>query len=261
VAPVVRGLRQATEGAPVLLYLDRDSARALGVQAGSRLTLLAGGRRLSAQVAGELEHFPTLEGSGERGFAVADLGRLVAMTAASPGGAPVSANEAWLRSSSPTETAHALAGAAGVESVTTLEGETAALGEARRFAAGWYGVLWPAAWSALALSALAVFCALPARGAGAGLRLLVVLPLGLAAGVAAGAWLTSWFASLLGVDQAGRRVVPPIDAGIEDGTLLVALAAIAAAVLVAAATQAVERLRAPERPPEAAARPVGDLDG
>ena len=91
----VRGLRQETDGAPVLLYASRRTLDDLGAAVGDELRLEVAGRFLNAQAAGVVDHFPTL-GLDGGAFAVANLERLLAAVNASPG-ATLRSGEAWFR--------------------------------------------------------------------------------------------------------------------------------------------------------------------
>jgi hypothetical protein len=256
--PLVRGLRQETDGAPVLLYASRAALDRLGAGAGGELRLEVAGRFLRAQVAGPLDHFPTLglptARAGGEAFAVAGLDRLLAAVNASPRPDQLRSEEAWFATSVPTATALAL-GEGGLDAslVVDRRAELAALTDARTLALGWRGVLTLGLGGLLALAAVAVIVdgvaavraaeraaalAEALGGAGAGalaaslVALLVRLVAAAALGLAAGVWLSRRLLEILAADAQGATIVPPprIEAGA--GPWLAAAAVLLAAFVV-----------------------------
>ena len=251
----VRGFRQETDGAPVLLYASRHTLADLGASVGDELRLQVAGRFLPAQVAGAVEHFPTL-GTGGTAFAVANLERLLAAANASPGAA-LRSNEAWFATSTPAATTAALTGA-DFDAATVVErgAELGALAGARTLARGWLGGLTLGFGALLALAVLAVtvegIAAL--RGAersaavaealgGSGGRHLVAVLLAVltrliaaaALGVGAGMILARWLLDMLGADPAGAVIVPPPRIEVAPEPLLIAGAALAASFVLVVA--------------------------
>ena len=252
----VRGFRQETDGAPVLLYASRRTLDDLGAVVGDELRLEVAGRFLAAQAAGLLEHFPTLGADGAP-FAVANLDRLLAAVNASPGG-NLRSSEAWFATSTPEATTSALA-AAHLDATTIVdrEAELAGLAGARTLASGWRGVLTLGfgALLVLAVIAVAVEGVAAVRGAerdaalaealggrageqlvAAVLTVLARLVVAAALGAAAG-WLSAhWLLDALAADPAGTTLVPPLRIEVAPEPLLAAAGALAASfVLVVAA--------------------------
>ena len=254
-AVAVRGLRQETDGAPVLLYASRGALKQLGVGSGEALQLAVAGRVLRAQVAGPLDHFPSL-GAGGEAFAVVGLDRLLAAVNASPGGETLRSDEAWFATSgrgSDPEAALAL-GERGLAATGIVDraGELDALTEARSLALAWRGLLALMLAGALTLAALALLAdgiavaeaaerdgaVLEALGGAAARALaaaLAALLVGTAAaaalGVAAGVVLSRWLLEILGADAAGEAIVPP--PRLETATAAAGVWWLLAAVLVA----------------------------
>ena len=246
--PTVRGLRQETDGAPVLLYASRRTLDDLGAAVGDALRLEVAGRVVEAQAAGALDHFPTL-GAGGEGFAVASLDRLLAAVNASPG-ATLRADEAWFAASAPDAAARALAAPEiAAAAIVTREGELASLDAARTLARGWRGVLTLGFAALLALAVLAAAsdalaapreaeeeAALAEALGGDGGAVMAAAALAVigrtaaagALGIAAGILLAGWLVGILGADPAGAVIVPPPRAEVAAGPLLAVGGALAA---------------------------------
>ena len=92
----MRGLRQATDGAPALVYASRAVVDRLALAPGEEITLTVRERTLRAQIAGELAGFPTFP--ADAAFVVTGLDRLLAAVNASPHRDPLATNEAWFAS-------------------------------------------------------------------------------------------------------------------------------------------------------------------
>ena len=252
----VRGFRQETDGAPVLLYASRQALDDLGATVGDELRLEVAGRFLAAQAAGLLEHFPTLGADGSP-FAVANLDRLLAAVNASPG-ANLRSTEAWFATSTPAATGAALAGAyVDATTIVDRDAELATLAGARTLAGGWRGVLTLGfgALIALAFLAVAIEGVATLRGAerdsaraealgGSGgeplaaavLTVLARLAAAAALGAGTGVLVARWLLDTLGADPAGAAIVPPPRIEIAPEPLLIAAGALAASfVLVVAA--------------------------
>ena len=261
-APAVRGIHQETDGAPVLIYASRDVLERLGAGSGHELRLEVAGRFLRAQVAGPLDHFPTL-GAGGAAYAVAGLDRLLAAANASPGDAALRSGEAWLTTADAATTAIAL-GARGLDAgaVVDREAELAALTDARTLALGWRGLLTLVLAALLVLGALAVLVdglaathaadrdeAIVEALGGAGTSalaavlaaLLVRVTAAAALGLAAGVVLGRWLLDILGADAFGAPIVPPLrlDAGsVPSGPWWLLAGVLAAAFVVVVAVAA-----------------------
>ena len=254
----VRGLRQETDGAPVLLYASRQTLDDLGAAVGDELHLAVAGRFLSAQVAGVVDAFPTLGADGGA-FAVANLERLLAAVNASPG-ATMRSGEAWFATSTPAATAAALAaGNFDAAAIVDRETEVAALAGARTLARGWRGVLTLGFGALLVLTVIAVTAEgvavvrdterraalAEATGGGGGqhlaaavLAVLVRLAAAAALGVGSGVVLGRWLLAILGADPAGVVIVPPPRGEVAVEPLLVAGAALAASFVLVVAVAA-----------------------
>ena len=254
----VRGLRQETDGAPVLLYASRRTLDDLGAAVGDELHLAVAGRFLSAQVAGVVDAFPTLGADGGA-FAVANLERLLAAVNASPG-ATMRSGEAWFATSTPAATAAALAaGNFDAAAIVDRETEVAALAGARTLARGWRGVLTLTFGVLFVLTVIAVAtegvaavrdterraALAEATGGGGGqhlaaavLAVLVRLAAAAALGVGSGVVLGRWLLAILGADPAGVMIVPPPRAEVALEPLLVAGAALAASFVLVVAVAA-----------------------
>ncbi len=257
-AVLVRGLRQETDGAPVLLYTSRRTLDDLGAAVGDELRLEVADRFLSAQVAGVVDSFPTLGADGGA-FAVANLERLLAAVNASPGVA-LRSGEAWFATSTAATTAAALA-ATQLDAATIVdrEAELAGLAGARTLARGWRGVLTLGFGALLVLAVIAVAtegvaavrnaeraAALAEATAGGGghqlaaavLAALLRLAVAAALGVGSGLVLGRWLLGILGADPAGAVIVPPPRVELAAEPLLVAGAAFAASFVLVVAVAA-----------------------
>ena len=254
----VRGFRQETDGAPVLLYASRRTLDDLGAVVGDELRLEVAGRFVAAQAAGLLEHFPTLGADGSP-FAVANLDRLLAAVNASPGG-NLRSSEAWFATSTPDLTASALIAAPlDATAVVDREAELAALAGARTLAAGWRGVLTLGFGAVLLLAAIAVAiegvatvrgaerdaALAEALGGSAGtqvaaavLTVLARLVAAAALGAAAGILAARWLLDALAADPAGVTLVPPLRIEVAPEPLLVAAGALAASFVFVVAAAA-----------------------
>ena len=254
----VRGLRQETDGAPVLLYTSRRTLDDLGAAVGDELRLEVADRFLSAQVAGVVDTFPTLGADGGA-FAVANLERLLAAVNASPGGA-LRSGEAWFAISTPAATAAALAGGhLGAATIVDREAELAGLAGARTLARGWRGVLTLGFGALLVLAVIAVAtegvagvrdaeraAALAEATSGGGghqlaavvLAALLRLAVAVAVGVGSSVVLGRWLLAILGADPAGVVIVPPPRAEVAAEPLLVAGGALAASIVLVVAVAA-----------------------
>lgn len=277
-ASAMRGLRQKTDGAPVLVYASRAAVEELAIEPGEELTLTVGGEALRAQLAGALDGFPTFPAGSA--FVVAGLDRLLAAVNASPRSDPLATNEAWFASAAPARAAAVLRGApleAGT--VTDRESMRAALGREQAAALGWRTVL-TFAFGALIGAAIAgvlldiamrreerenervAIDALGGRPAGwlGGVAAETLIRLGAAAavGVATGIVLARWLLAVLARDASGILIEPPLLVQVEAGPLWTAGVALAASVVVTVAAAALRYRGRAVRPSPARAVPAGE---
>ena len=248
----MRGLRQATDGAPVLIYASRAAVGQLAMEPGEEVTLTVGGRALRAQLAGELDGFPTFPADAD--FVVAGLDRLLSGVNASPQLEPLATNEAWFATSTPARAAAALRGAP-FEAARVVDRESvrAALGREQAAALGWRAVL---AFAFVALLAAAFASALldlamrreerereraaiealggaPAGWIGA-LAVETVLRLGASAAVGAAAALplARWLLAILARDTGATVIEPPLRIQVEAGPIVIAAIVLALCLVV-----------------------------
>ncbi len=277
-ASAMRGLRQKTDGAPVLVYASRAAVEELAIEPGEELTLTVGGEDLRAQLAGALEGFPTFAAGSS--FVVAGLDRLLAGVNASPRADPLATNEAWFASGAPARAAPELRGAP-LEAGTVIERESmrAALGREQAAALGWRTVL-TLAFGTLVIAALAgvlldiamrreqreaehaAIDALGGRATGwlGGVAGETLIRLGAAAavGVAGGIVLARWLLAILARDASARLIEPPLRLQLEPAPLWIAAAALAAGVVVTVTTAALRYRGRVVRPAAARAVPAGE---
>ena len=256
--PAICGLRQETDGAPVLLYASATLLEQLAIEPGSDLALTVRGRTARVQIAGELAGFPTFPANSA--FVVAGLDRLLTAINASPSATPLATNEAWFASSSPALAAATVARLPlQAALVVDRDTERAALGEARVAALGWRAVLTLGFAALVAAAAAGVLLDLAARterrdqewaaldalgGSPAG-RLGATawetgIRLGLAAaiGAGAGAALARWLLDILGRDAEAGVIVPPLRAELEAGVLWLGALVLLAGLIVTVAAVA-----------------------
>ncbi len=256
--PSLRGLRQATDGAPALIYASRTVAGQLALAPGEELKLSVRGRTLRGQLAGELAGFPTFP--ADAAFVVTGLDRLLAAVNAAPHRDPLATNEAWFASAAPARAAAALrASPLGPASVVDRESRGAALGRERVAALGWRTTLTLAS-AALLLAAFAgVLLDIAVRhdererehaaiealgGSPAGwlgaIATETVIRLGAAAaiGVAAAVPLARWLLAILARDTSTTVIEPPLRVHMEAGPLWLAALVLALGVVVTVAAAA-----------------------
>ncbi len=277
-ASTLRGLRQRTDGAPVLVYASRAAVEELAIEPGEELTLTVGGEVLRAQLASALDGFPTFPAGSA--FVVAGLDRLLAAVNASPRSDPLATNEAWFASAPPARAAAVLRGAP-LEAGTVIDRESAraALGQEQAAALGWRTVL-TFAFGALVAAALAgvlldialrreereyeraAIDALGGRPAGwlGGVAAETLIRLGAAAavGTAAGVVLARWLLAILARDASGTVIEPPLRLQLEAAPLWIAAVALTAGVVVTVAAAALRYRGRAVRPSPARAVPAGE---
>lgn len=251
-ASAMRGLRQATDGAPALVYASQSVVEALAAEPGDELTLTLRGRAVRAQLAGEVAGFPTFPAGAA--FAVAGLDRLLAAVNASPHLDPLATNEAWFASAAPARAAAALR-APPLEAATVVDRTAlrAALGRERVAALGWrtvltfgFGALLAAAFAAVLLdlaaragerererAAIEALGGSPAGRLG-GVAVETVFRLGTAA--AAGGLvavpLARWLLTILARDTSATLIEPPLLLRLEPGPLWIAGGTLALGIVV-----------------------------
>ena len=135
-----RGIRQATDGEPTVVYLSSEAAGRLGLARGDDVTLTVGGANLAARYAGSFDLFPTFDANAGGGFAIVHASRLqVDANAALPTNS-FAFNSAWFASSDPPATSEALI-ALEPRSLNDVEQERLRQEEDPLIAAGWEGIL------------------------------------------------------------------------------------------------------------------------
>ena len=135
-----RGIRQATDGEPTVVYLSSEVAGRLGLAQGDDVTLMVGGVNLAARYAGAFDFFPTFDANAGGGFAVVHASRLqIDANAALPTNI-LAFNSAWFASSDPPATSEALI-ALDPRSLNDVEQERLRQQQDPLIAAGWEGIL------------------------------------------------------------------------------------------------------------------------
>jgi ABC-type lipoprotein release transport system permease subunit len=141
-SPSVRGLRQATDGQPVLFYLSQDAAQRLQLEPGDFAVLSVSSRYVRGQLAGVFDLFPTYQAATSReGFAVTEASRLLAAVNASPPDRLLTFSEAWFASTDPPATREAASEMLGAQHAADVESEMLRQQEDPLVAAGWAGIL------------------------------------------------------------------------------------------------------------------------
>ena len=274
----MRGLRQATDGAPALIYASRAVVEQLALEPGEELTLTVRGRTMPAQLAGELAGFPTFP--ADAAFVVAGLDRLLSAVNASPHRDPLATNEAWFASTAPARAAAALR-APPFEAATVIDRESAraALGREQAAALGWrtvltlgFAVLLAAAFAGVLLDLTARreererdHAAIEALGGSpggwiGGVAVQTVTRLGAAAaiGAAAAVPLAWWLLAILALDTSATVIEPPLRLQTESGPLWLAAAVLATGVVVTVAAAALRYRGGAAWPSQASAAPAGE---
>jgi len=229
VAPRDRGIRPATDGQAVVLYLAQPSAERLGVRTGDAVRLLAGGVYLDARVAGTFDLFPTYDASASTGFAVVDRSRLSAVVNASITTQGVALNEAWFVTDDPARTREALRPYA-PQVLLDAQAERARRSEDPLIAAGWAGILGISFATVLTLSAIAFvlysyltaqrraleFAILRTLGFSrvqvfmvVAIEYLAIVVAGMGLGTVVGLQVGRRMMDVLGISEEGAAVLPP----------------------------------------------------
>ena len=255
VASSMRGLRQETDGAPVLIYASRAAVERLAIEPGEELELTVRDRTVRAQLAGELDGFPTF--AAHAAFVVTGLDRLLAAVNTSPHLDPLVTNEAWFATGTPAPAVAALR-APPFEAATVIDRESqrAALGREQAAALGWrtvltfgFGALLIAAFAAVLLdiamrrearlrehAAIEALGGSPSGWIGAvAIETLVRLGAAAAIGAAAGVALVRWLLAILARDASATVIEPPMLVELEGAPLWLAAAVLAASLVVTAA--------------------------
>ena len=274
----IRGLRQATDGAPALIYASRAAVDRLALAPGEEITLTVRERTVRAQVAGELAGFPTFP--ADAAFVVTGLDRLLAAVNASPHRDPLATNEAWFAAAAPAQAAAALRGPPlHAASVIDRESARAALGREQAAALGWRTVLAFGFGTLLAVAFAAVLldigtrreerererAAIEAMGGSPAGRLATVaietvIRLGAAAaiGAAAAVPLAWWLLTILARDTSATLIEPPLRLEVESGPLWLAAFALALGVVVTVAAAGLRYRGRSAWPATAGTAPVGE---
>ena len=274
----MRGLRQATDGAPALIYASRAAVDRLSLAPGEEITLTVRERTLRAQVAGELAGFPTFP--ADAAFVVAGLDRLLAAVNASPHRDPLATNEAWFAAAAPAQAAAALRGPPlHATSVIDRESARAALGREQTAALGWRTVLAFSFGTLLAVAFAAVLLDLGTRreererewaatealgGSPAGwlgavaIETLIRLGAAAAIGAAAAVPLAWWLLAILALDTGATLIEPPLRLQLESGPLWLAAFALGLGIVVTVAAAGLRYRGRTAWPSTAGAAPVGE---
>lgn len=229
ISPGIRGLRSVVDAAPARVYLDATSAKQLEVRPGDTVTLGAGGRSVTAAVAGVVDYFPTYKPGGNSGLVVLNGSRLsTAVNGAIPDSA-LGPNEVWLATRQSGATRDALKTLAPL-SVETRDAVRAVQQDDPLIAAGWAGILAIAFGAVLLLSAIGfiVYSYLTAQQRALEFAILrtlgfsrpqifsvvlfehlFVIVAGMGLGTAVGLRVGRLMLAFLGVDERGGQVVPP----------------------------------------------------
>ena len=277
-ASAMRGLRQATDGAPALVYAAQAVVEQLALLPGEELTLTIRERTVRAQFAGALAGFPTFPSNAA--FVVTGLDRLLAAVNASPHRDPLATNEAWFAAAAPAQAVAALR-APPLEAATVLDRESAraVLGREQAAALGWrtvltlgFGALLAAAFAALLLdiavrheererewAAVEALGGTPRGWLGAvALETVIRLGAAVAIGAAAAVPLASWLLASLGRDTSGAVIEPPLRLQVESGHIWLAALALLLGVVVTVAAAGLRYRGRDAGPSRANVAPTGE---
>jgi len=229
VAPRERGIRPATDSAPLAVHLAEASAERLGLRPGDAARLLVGGVYIDARIASTFALFPTYQAGGRAGFAVVDGARLRAIVSSSITTQRVPLNEAWFATDAPARTREALA-ALSPQTLLDASSERARQEDDPLIAAGWAGILGISFATVLVLSAIAFvlysyltaqrraleFAILRTLGFSrvqvflvVAVEYLAIVLAGMGLGTAVGLQVGRRMMDVLGISEAGTAVLPP----------------------------------------------------
>ncbi len=230
-SPATRGLRQHTDGQPVVFYLSRPDAAQLGLRPGDTTTLTVSGHFLAAKLAGVFDYFPTYDVAQSRdAFAVVDASRLIAAANASTPDRPVLYSEAWFATHDPGATRRAAVDQLGAQTVDDIVSAQAAQQSDPLVAAGWSGILAIAFGAVLLLSAIGfvVYSYLTAQERSLEFAILrtlgfsrpqifvqvafehlLVIAAGMGLGSLVGVQIGRYMMRFLATDERGLQVLPP----------------------------------------------------
>ena len=235
--PALRGLRQQTDGEPLVFYLWRQAAERLQLEAGDRVTVRIGQRYAAGELAGVFDYFPTadLADDGEV-LAVANMSRLIAVVNASPVSVAAEPDEVWYSAADPAALRSALDNAEfEARLLMDIESEQRRQQRDPLVAAGWQGILAIAFGAVLLLSAIGslVYSYLTAQQRALEFAILrtlgfsrwqvfslvafehlFVIIVGMGLGTAVGLQLGRMMMDFLATDERGRQVLPPFILGV-----------------------------------------------
>lgn len=237
-APRRRGVRQAIDDEPGLVYLSEDAADSLGLAEGDALQLTAFGSFHDFRLAGTFELFPTFDPrSGRAGFAVVNGPRLLERTNASLPASYLGPNEQWFASDDPTATVAALEELEDTAHprVEDYDSELLRQEDDPLIGAGWEGILAISFVAVLLLSAIGFmvysyltsheraleFAILRTLGFSKGqvfaavlIEHLFVIVAGIGLGTLVGLQVGFLMMDLFEIDEQGLEVLPPFALGI-----------------------------------------------
>ena len=252
--PRIRGLRQQTDGEPMVFYLLRAAAQELELQVGDSVVVSLARRYTEGVLAGVVDFFPTVDTDDEDAFAVVNLSRLLAVANASPTSNPIAPNEVWYATADP------LAVRAAIDDqqlqarvLTDVESERLRQQQDPLVAAGWQGILAIAFGAVLLLSAIGflVYSYLTAQERALEFAILrtlgfsrwqvfslvafehvFVVVAGMGLGTIVGIQVGRLMMGFLGTDERGRAVLPPFVLAISWPSVLLAWGILGAVFVV-----------------------------
>ena len=252
--PRFRGLRQPTDGEPIVFYLLRPAAQELELQVGDNALVFVARRYTQGVLAGVVDFFPTVDTDDDNSLAVVNLSRLLAVANASPNSNPIVPNEAWYATADP------LAVRAAIDDqqlqalvLTDVESERRRQEQDPLVAAGWQGILAIAFGAVLLLSAIGflVYSYLTAQERALEFAILrtlgfsrwqvfslvafehvFIIVAGMGLGTVVGIQVGRMMMGFLGTDERGREVLPPFILAISWASVLFAWGILSAVFVV-----------------------------
>ena len=243
--PSLRGLRQETDGEPLVFYLSSGAAEGLRLETGDSVTVRIGRRYVSGELAGVFDYFPTSDvGNDREVLAVANLSRLLAVVNASPATSPAMPDEVWYSAADPAGLRSVLEGDDfDPRLLLDIESEQLRQQQDPLVAAGWRGILALAFGTVLLLSAIGflVYSYLTAQRRALEFAILrtlgfsrrqvfslvafehlFVIVTGMGLGTVVGLQVGRMMMEFLSTDENGRQVLPPFILGVAWPSVFVA---------------------------------------